>query len=216
MAGTCNKVEPSGGARGFWYVRAEMAGTRTFALLCALTGSLGLAACGGGERQDADEPSGSFPVEVVDAEFASDQHLAKQEEMVIRVRNTGDEPLPNVAVTVDSFSRRSEQEGLADPERPIWIVDSGPRGGTTAYTNTWALGSLPAGETREFKWRVTAVKPGTHTVKYRVAAGLDGKAKAVASGGSEPTGEFTVDVSDAPAQARVNPETGKVEREKSE
>lgn len=192
-----------------------MEGTRTFAVACALTASFGFSACGGGERQDEDEKAGTYEVEVVDASFAEKQVLAKQEELTIRVRNAGQQPLPNVAVTVDSFQRRSEQAGLADPERPVWIIDTGPRGGTTAYTNTWALGPLPAGETRDFTWRVTAVKAGTHTVKYRVAAGLDGKAKAVASGGSEPSGSFTVDVSDKPAQARVNPETGEVEREKS-
>src|SRR5581483_5731181 len=38
--------------------------------------ALGLAACGGGERQDATEASGEFTVEVPKASFPSDQQLA--------------------------------------------------------------------------------------------------------------------------------------------
>ena len=44
-------------------------------LLVALC-SIGVAACGGGERQDADEPEGEFPVDIVNASFASKQRLA--------------------------------------------------------------------------------------------------------------------------------------------
>ena len=49
----------------------------------------------------------------------------------------------------------------------------------TAYSNTWALGALQPGQTATFDWGVTAVKAGTYVVQYRVAAGLNGKAKAV-------------------------------------
>ena len=77
-------------------------------------------------RQDADEPSGTFQVAVVGASFPAKQHLAKPERFVIAVRNTGHEAVPNVAVTVNSFAARSEQAGLADPERAVWIVDDGP------------------------------------------------------------------------------------------
>ena len=67
---------------------------------------------------------------------------------------------------------------MADPTRPTWVVDDGPRGGTTTYVNTWALGRLPAGQTHHFVWRVTAVQPGEHRLRYRVNAGLSGKAQA--------------------------------------
>ena len=96
----------------------------------------------------------------------------------------------------------------------MWIVDDGPRGGNTAYTNTWALGRMAPGQTKTFVWRVTPVEAGTHTVKYRVAAGLDGKAKATPRRRRRaPRGTFTVDVSKEPAQSRVDPETGDVVRE---
>jgi hypothetical protein len=190
----------------------------SIALACRLSAvaalaTVALAGCGGGERQDANEPSGTFRVDVVRASFPTKQHLAEPERFVIAVRNAGDEAVPNVAVTVSSFAQRSEQAGLADPERAVWIIDSGPRGGETAYTNTWALGRLAPGQTRRFVWRVTAVKAGTHTVKWQVAAGLNGKAKATLPGNRAPAGSVTVDVSEKPSQAHVDPETGKVVRD---
>jgi hypothetical protein len=94
----------------------------------------------------------------------------------------------------------------------VWIVDAGPTGGTTAYTNTWALGKLAPGETRNFVWHVTPIQSGTHTIKYRVAAGLNGKAKAQVNGQDDFQGTFTVAVSGKPAQARVDPNTGQVIR----
>jgi hypothetical protein len=184
-----------------------------FALIAASAAALAVAGCGGGERQDAAEPSGTFEVDVVSATFPTKQHLAQPERFVIAVRNSGEKTVPNVAVTVSSFAERSEQAGLADPERAVWIIDDSPRGGQTAYTNTWALGRLAPGQTRRFVWRVTAVQAGTHTVKWQVAAGLNGKAKATLSGNRAPAGSVTVDVSDKPGQAHVDPKTGKVVRE---
>jgi hypothetical protein len=184
-----------------------------FAVIAASVAAVAVAGCGGGERQDAAEPSGTFQVDVVSASFPTKQHLAKSERFVIAVRNSGAKAVPNVAVTVSSFASRSEQAGLADPSRAVWVIDAAPRGGNTAYTNTWALGRVAPGQTRRFEWRVTAVQAGTHTVKWQVAAGLNGKAKATLSGNRAPAGSFTVDVSAKPAQARVDPATGKVVRE---
>jgi hypothetical protein len=217
MARRPDKCEPSpntaSGAHAtlLWYVRRRMRG-RSIALAgCA---AVVVAGCGGeSARQDADEPSGTWTVDVVEAEFPRSQRLAEQETLRIRVRNTADRAVPNVAVTVDSFSRRSEQAGLADPNRPVWIVDDGPRGGGTAYTNTWALGRMAPGQTKTFEWKVTPVEAGTHRVSYRVAAGLDGKAKARLDGGDRPEGTFTVQVSKEPSQSRVDPDSGDVIRE---
>jgi len=178
--------------------------------------AIAIAGCGGGERQDKNEPSGSYKVDVVSATFPAKQRLAKQEEMVVEVRNADTKTIPNVAVTVDpGFTRRSERQDLADPNRPVWIVDDGPVGGITAYTNTWALGPLKPGKSARFVWKVTAVQPGTHEVHYRVAAGLNGKAKAQGPNGNAPEGSFTVNVTGKPAQATVDPETGAVVRDDS-
>ena len=181
-----------------------------------------VAGCGGDQkRQDADEPNGQWVVDVVAAEFPSSQRLARQETMKITVRNTGecdpcgrkgDKAIPNIALTVDGLSRASQQSGLADANRPVWIVDDGPRGGTTAYTNTWALGRVPAGKTKTFEFKVTPVKPGQHEVSYRLSAGLDGKAKARVEGGGRPEGKFSVRVERDPSQSRVDPDSGEVIR----
>lgn len=179
---------------------------------CLAPVALLTAGCGGGTRQDADEPSGTYRVEVVNASFPQKQSLAESAELRLQVRNAGDRAVPDLAVTVDAFSADAQQQGLADASRPVWIVDEGPSGGNTAYRDTWAVGPLAAGATRTLTWRVTAVAPGRHSVSYRVAAGLNGKARAQAAGGRAPEGSFTVAVSNRPAQAHVDPATGDVAR----
>jgi hypothetical protein len=91
-------------------------------------------------------------------------------------------------------------------------VDSEPKGGTTAYTNTWALGALPRGQTRTFEWHVTPVVAGTYTIDYTVSPGLNGKA--TVKSGSHAKGTFNVTVSDKPVPARVN-DKGQVVRGES-
>jgi hypothetical protein len=216
-------------------------------LAVALT-ALGLASCGGGERQDADEPEGDFPVQIVNADFPSNQQLAQNTDLTLSVANTGDRTIPDLAITIfttsdagtsesdssntgttgtasqefptaqGSFSVRSEQEDLAIPSRPVWILEQGfpklagqtaPGGAEAAQTNTFAFGPLAPNQTREMVWNVTPVQPGTYTVHYRVAAGLQGKARAVTGDGSIPEGEFVVRISSAPPQTRVN-DAGKV------
>jgi hypothetical protein len=51
---------------------------------------------------------------------------------------------------------------------------------------------------------VTAVRPGRHVVAWEVAAGLNGKAKAVLSNGRLPSGRFTVTIRNAPAETYVD------------
>lgn len=176
------------------------------ALVCALA----LSACGGEERQDADEPEGTFPVRITEVEFPRKQSLAERARFVIEVRNTGTETIPNIAVTLEGLDLTSEREDAGELQRPIWILESGPEGGTTAYVNTWAKGELPAGRVARFEWDLTVVEAGTHKLNYRVAAGLDGKALARGENGRPPEGEVTVAVTDEPAGARVDPDTGEV------
>ncbi len=174
-----------------------------------------LASCGGGERQDAGERAGTYTVEVTEASFPAAQRLAQQAQMRIAVKNTGADALPDVAVTVNSFSRRSEQTGLSDAERPIWIVDRSPGGGTTALPDTWALAALAPGATRTFRWTLTPVEAGSFRVKYKVGAGLDDTTRTRgAKGAPSVAGTFAVRVGRRPSAARVDPETGAVERVK--
>ncbi len=179
---------------------------------------LALAGCGGGERQDENEPEGNFPVEVVRATFPEDQKLAKSSDMVVTVRNAGDKTIPNIAVTVNGFDKRKNNPDLADPSRPVFALngvqveiagfpeakDASPRGCDTAYVNTWACGPLKPSQQRTFRWSVTAVQAGDFRIDWRVAAGLDGKAKAVAAGGGPaPRGQFSGSVSNEAPDVRV-------------
>jgi hypothetical protein len=179
-----------------------------------------LAGCGGGgERQDANEPSGTFKVKVLKASFPESQRLANQAVMRVVVRNDAGKTIPNVGVTVTSdddakggagFTTRSSAADLADPTRQLWIVDEGPRGGDTAYVSTWALGPLAAGKTQTFEWRVTPVVAGTHVLRWHVVAGLNGKAVARTANGQDPAGIFRVRVASKPAPVKVDPKTGDI------
>jgi hypothetical protein len=196
-------------------------GIRVVAALSAC--ALVLSACGGrGERQDAKEPEGTFKVEVTDASFPSAQSIAEASKLKIAVRNADSKTVPNVAVTIQTkpkdssgaaqaFAQDTGDSSLADSARPVWILEEGPKGGDTAYTNTWALGPLKAGETRDFEWKVTAVKAGEYDVDYAVFPGLNGKAKPADGSGA---GSFHVVIDDEPPAARVD-DDGNVVREKS-
>jgi hypothetical protein len=192
-------------------------------ILCAAAALAVISGCGG-ERQDADEPSGTFKVDVSDASFPAKQHIAEQSTMRIRVRNPDSQTVPNVAVTVEtkganpgdapvSFAQSKGDSRLADPERAVWVLDAGPKGGDSAYTNTWTLGPLKSGETKTFEWKLTAVEAGDYSISYRVSPGLDNKAKL--ADGSKASGQFAVNVSDKPVPARVNSKGQVVRGEKA-
>ena len=189
----------------------------------------GLAACGGGERQDADEPSGDFPVSIVTSQFPTRQRLAQTSFLRLGVRNSGDRTIPDLAITIivdpnaiRPFSIRDKQANLAASDRPVWILendypklvskgeslaelDKAPTAGAgTANAKTFAFGPLGPGDEVEAAWKVTPVRAGDFTVHYRVDAGLGGRAKAVTSDDSPPIGEFAVRISATPPQTRVN------------
>jgi hypothetical protein len=161
-----------------------------------------IAACGSGEKQDANEPKGNWKVRVLDASFPGRQRLADMVQLRITVKNEDTRAIPNLAVTVDGFSRREESD-LADPNRPLWVIDESPVNATTAHTNTWAVGAVPAGESRTLTWKVSAVRAGTYQLHWRVGAGLDGKAKALEDGQS-PNGSFIARVSEAPHPVNID------------
>ena len=197
------------------------------ALALAAPASAALASgCGGGKRQDAGEPARTYEMKVVRASFPARQFVARPTRLELQVRNTGSLTVPNVAVTLDSLSYTEHFPELAANKRPIWAIERGPGAiavppvesqevsqpgsGQTAYVNTWALGPLAAGRTQTFRWLVVPVKPGVHTVNYRIAAGLAGKARVRLVAGSQIAGRFAVDVAPAPALTPVDPSTGRV------
>ena len=138
------------------------------------------------------------------------------------MRNTGEEAVPNLAVTVNGFDSRSEQPDLADPSRPRFAVngvpveiggfpearDADPAGLRHRVREHVGLRDPRAGRRadaaldRDRRWpraltRWTTAWP----------AGLNGKAKAVLAGGdSAAEGSFAGTVSDKPQPHRVGPD----------
>jgi hypothetical protein len=165
---------------------------------------VGVAGCGGGEAQDEGEPEGTWKVDVLSASFPGKQTLAETSKLRIKVKNLESRAVPNLAVTFEGFDQRSENPDLSDPYRPRWVLEDPPDNSTTAFTNTWAVGEVPGGETRTLTWKVTAVRAGTYTLRYRVAAGLDGKAKASLQDGEPANGSFIVRVSEKPRPVKID------------
>src|SRR4051794_8090659 len=110
----------------------------------AIALAAGLAACGGGERQDATGPSGNFAVQVTKAKFANHQQLAQTNYLQLAIQNAGDQAIPNLTVTINtvaegqpnlkspaystgsgqgSFNIRVDEPHLAFPFRPVWILE---------------------------------------------------------------------------------------------
>ena len=224
-------------------VRSARAGARrvlspTLGAVLLAGASLLAGGCGGGARQDASEPSGTYRMRILRASFPALQSIARPTSLVLTVRNIGLSTVPNVAVTIDSFYYTEHYPELASSKRPVWVVEQGPGaiptspveseavsppgGGQTAYVNTWALGPLAPGRVQTFRWRVVPVKAGLHTVRFSVAAGLAGKAKAtvVSNGrvlilrssafGVPAQGLFVVHIGPVPPARHVDPNTGRV------
>jgi hypothetical protein len=187
--------------------------------ICGLLAA-GAVGCGGDDRQDANEPDTSFDVTVVDSKFPTNQRLAEESNLVITVRNDAEETIPNVAVTLNGLTARSDNPNLQDSSRPVFVINGDaakiggyqevklatPQGGQTALVNTWTLGKLEPGAKKSFRWRMTAVKPGPFELTYAVAAGLGGKAKAVGPGGAQPKGSFKGTISSRAPVSRIGPD----------
>ncbi|HEY3959445.1 MAG TPA: hypothetical protein VGL68_02945 [Solirubrobacteraceae bacterium] len=187
---------------------------------------LGASSCGGLAQQDAHEHSGTFTLKVLHVSFPAKQSMARPATLTLAIRNTSAHAAPNVAVSVDSFAYTSDYPHLASNQRPVWVVEQGPGkvarppvesesvspagGAQTAYVDTWTLGPLAAKHTAIFRWKVTPVKAGTHTVHFTVAAGLAGRAKAQLASGGPVRGSFTVDIAPAPPSKHIDPATGRI------
>lgn len=188
------------------YVALALTSRTGHALLVGFCGLLaaGAVGCGGGDRQDANEPDAAYEVAVVNADFPERQRLAEKSELEITVRNDAEETVPNVAVTLKGLGRRSENANVQDRGRPVFIIDgvhaeiggykevklAAPGGGQTTLVDTWSLGKLEPGAKKTFRWRLTAVEPGPFEISYAVSAGLWGKARAVGPGDAQPQGSF--------------------------
>lgn len=224
----------SGAAETPWYVPAALGGHGKYAsrsrsrtaIAGALAAALALsvAACGGGESSsDANEPAGTYRVEVVSAKFPTEQKLGETTLMKLGIRNTGRKTIPALTVNVSiagkegrgstlPFAIRDPQPDLAQPDRPVWVLaahypkfvgSSAPGGAETSNQKTYDFGPLKAGETANVVWKLSAVRTGRHTLAYAIDAGLSGAAKAKTTGGVAPGGSFTVQIDSAPLDKEV-------------
>jgi hypothetical protein len=192
-----------------------------------------LGACGGESSSDANQPAGTYDVRVTDAAFPTEQRLGQTSLMHLGIRNTGKKPLPTLTVTISiagkegqasslPFGTSNPQTGLAQPDRPVWVLAAGyprlhgsaePGGATSSNRKTFSFGPLKPGKTTEAVWKLSAVKAGKFTVLYKIDAGLSGTAKAetngVAAGGS-----FATEISAVPPDTEVTDDGEVVEKAK--
>jgi hypothetical protein len=162
-------------------------GVRTFfgglAVVAAVAG------CGGGSPQNANAPSGRFPVQV-STRFPAAQRLAEHTHLVIAVRNTGNKPIPNVSVTicnvtcrypapagegtsVAAFSYYLNMQGVGNHSRPVWVVERPPGAcsGASGYScENGGAGGNASAESNTWQ-RGAPLKPGgTAVFDWQLAA----------------------------------------------
>ena len=162
-------------------------------------------------------------MKVVRAEFPTRQRLGETSLLRISVRNTGEETVPALTVTVSvggeagqasslPFGIRSAEPGLAQPDRPVWaLAEKYPKvagseesaGAENASRKTFDFGPLKPDETIEAIWRLTASRTGTYRLLYEVGAGLTGELKAETAAGIEPGGSFATKITEVPPDTIV-------------
>jgi hypothetical protein len=185
--------------------------------------AVAIAACGSGEPSSGANEAGDYPLKVTAAEFPTGQLLGQTSLMRIAVRNTGRRTVPALTVTISIAGREGEtsslpfgihdpQPGLAQPDRPVWVLSahypkragsSLSAGAEISARKTFDFGPLKPGATTDAVWKLSAVKTGRFTVLFKVGAGFGGKARAETSGGTEPGGSFTVRISPLPPNTIV-------------
>lgn len=167
---------------------------RLLTLSAAAGAALGLSACSVASAPQ--EPSAK-PVELRagPAKFSSDeQRTGDLVTLSLTVTNTGENPAPNLAVTLSGLEESEEPmqglegEQLESRSRPSlnhrapWFVDSGPGGTALGGGFTFNAGPLPAGAKRTLRWELAARVPGVHAITYKISSGLTDNAARATSG----------------------------------
>jgi hypothetical protein len=165
------------------------------AIAAGVAATVALTACGGGQRQDANEKAGIYHVDVTSS-FPQTQRLAQSTHFVVTVRNVDRrKTIPNVAVTicnvscsylatgrgngegtsVQAFANKLQMQGLASDSRPVWIVDRAPNPGNKCTYSCQQGGPGGAVTAYSNTWALGPLKPGQSTT-------FDWKVTAVKSG----------------------------------
>lgn len=188
----------------------------------ALAAAALLGGCGSGSSSD-NEPTGTFHVKVTEASFPTAQKLGQTSLLTLGVRNTGKRTVPALTISftiagkqgIDSslpFGIRDPQTGLAQPERPVWVLaqtyprldgSSKPGGASTSSPKTFSLGPLKPGASTQAVWKLSAVRSGKYTLLYSIDAGLSGNAKAQTDNGVRPGGSFATEISERLPETEV-------------
>jgi len=186
--------------------------------------ALSIAACGDGSSSDANEATGTFPLEVASATFPTKQELGQTSLLRLGLRNTGRKTIPALTVSFSiagkegrtsnlPFGIHDPQPELAQPDRPVWVLaehypkfagSSEPGGAETSNPKTFDLGPLKPGATTNVVWKLSAVKSGSYVLIYAVGAGLTSASKARTSGGAAPGGSFAVRIASKAPNKVVN------------
>jgi hypothetical protein len=211
-------LELSGGNRKSHSRRSRIG--LAVALLAMAVLALAISACGGSDS-DSDEPSGTREVDLT-AKFPSDQALGQTSLLRLGVRNESDEQIPALTMTIAVAGREGEgstlpfgvrdpQPGLAQPDRPVWVLaehypklagSEDPGGAEGAARKTFTFGDLEAGEETEAIWKLTASRTGRYQLAYRVGAG--GDVKLETAGGEKPEGSLAVTITSEVPDVTVN------------
>jgi hypothetical protein len=201
--------------------------------LAALAAAALLAACGE-SSSNADEATGTFQMRVTEASFPTAQKLGQTSQLRLGIRNTGKRTVPALTVSFTiagkqgtssslPFGINDPTPGLAQPERPVWVLaatyprlhgSSKPSGATTSSRKTFDFGPVKPGETVRAIWKLSAVRAGKYTLLYSLDAGLGGKSKAKTANGVTPGGSFATEISSRLAETEVNDSGEIVEIEK--
>jgi len=211
-------LELSGGNRR----QARRSRIATLAL-GALAATLVIAGCGD-DDDSGSEDERAYEAAVVSAEFPPRQRLGETTRMRLKVRNEGDRTIPSLVVNVSlggeagggsslPFGIRSEEPGLAAPERPVWVLsehypkrgDSDDPGGTEgASPKSFNFGPLPAGRSVDGVWQLNAVRTGRYQVLYGIDGDVGGEARVESPSGDPIRGRFTVTITDSVPDTTVN------------
>jgi hypothetical protein len=193
-----------------------------------------LVACGE-SSSDSNEQAGTYRVDVVDASFPAKQRLGQTSLMRLAIRNTGEATVPTLTVTINiggkegaasslPFAIHDPQPGLAQGDRPVWVLSetyprfvgsSEPGGASTSNRKTFAFGPLKPGATAKVIWKLSAVKAGNWTIAYRVGAGLGEQVKAETASGGQPGGTFVAEITSELPETEVTDDGEVVEIQSS-
>jgi hypothetical protein len=184
-----------------------------------LVAAIVLAGCGG---SSSSEPSGTREVKVTTASFPSEQSLGQTSLLRIGVRNESEHPIPALTYTVSiagrqghgatiPFAIRDPQPGLAQPDRPVWVLaehypklsgSSAPGGAEGAALKTYTFGPLKPGATGQAVWKLSAVRKGRYQLRYSI--GSTGEVKLETAGGGKPRGTLAATISPEVQNVTVN------------